>query len=222
MNPSTRRFAARSGLALIFIAGATPVFAQNGDGQPSKPKKPRTYEVRGYFVAGSEQTASPRTFDAILGTERLLMLGGGAEVVLQKRWILRGQLSQFSDTGTRVFVDDDNTIFDLHIPLDITVRATELSAGYRFYVKPRWGMYAAGGWSQYALTEKSNGETDNASGSGWHVLGGFDVKPRKWALIAAEAQWTRTGDMLEGGAAQELGESKLGGLRISVRLGFAF
>lgn len=205
---------------LLLVCGVTPAFAQDPEPAPA-PKKPRAFEIRGYFTAGSEQTESPKTFDAILGSERLLLLGGGGELIIARRWIVRAQLSQFSDTGTRVFVDTDGTVFPLDIPLDITVRATEFSAGYRPFVRPRWALYAALGRSQYKLTEQSLGDTDRSSGGGWHVLGGADFKPHKWVMVAGEAQWTRTEDIL-GGAAEVLRESELGGLRLAGRLGFAF
>jgi len=204
------------------VLGSGSVFAQEVEPEPAKPKKPRAFELRGYVTAGSEKTESPETFDAILGSDSLLLVGGGGELLIKKRWILRAQISRFSDTGTRVFVDTDDTIFPLGIPLDIEVKVTEFSAGYRLYVKPRWGIYAVAGRSQYVLTEESNNETARSRGNGWHVIGGVDVKPHKWVLLAGEVQWTRTRDILLGGAAEALGESELGGLRFAGRIGFAF
>jgi hypothetical protein len=208
--------------ALCLVLSAGPVIAQPRSAQPAGPNKPRPFELRGYVTAGIEKTASPRTFDAIFGSDSLLLLGGGAEIVVSRRWILRAQMSQFADSGTRVFVDTDRTVFPLDIPLAVTVRATEFSAGYRFVARPRWGAYAAAGRTQYSLSERSNDETERSSGAGWHGLGGVDIKPHKWVVVAGEAQWTRTDDILRAGAAEALGESELGGLRIAARLGFAF
>ena len=199
---------------VLLLAVATPAFAQTASTRP--------YEVRAFFTAGSESTESPKTFDAVLGTERLMLIGAGGEIQIKRRWILRGQFSQFSDTGTRVFVDTDGTVFPLDIPLDITIRVTEFSAGYRFYVKPRWALYAAGGRSSYSLREESNGDPARSNGSGWHVLGGAEARPHKWIFIAGEGQWTKTDDILTGGAAEALNESRLGGIRISGRIGIAF
>ena len=207
--------------ALCLVFGAGAAFAQEPEPPPA-PKKPRPFELRGYFTAGSEKTESPETFDAVLGKDSILLLGGGAEVIIAKRWIVRGQYVRFSDTGTRVFVDDDETVFELGIPLEVNIDVTEFSAGYRLFVRPRWGIYAAAGRSQYALREESNDERTKSSGGGWHVLGGFDVKPMKWVFIAGEGQWTRTRDILTGGAAEALGESELGGVRFAARIGFAF
>jgi len=130
-------------LSAVLGAGARPAFAQ--EPEPAQSKKPRPYEIRGYFTAATEKTA-----------------------------------------------------------------------------KPRWGAYVAAGRTSYELTERSNDERDRASGSGWHVLGGVDVKPHKWIMAAGEAQWTTTEDIFEGGAAEALGESKLGGVRFALRIGFAF
>jgi hypothetical protein len=199
---------------------AAPVFAQEPD--VPEPKKPRAFELRAYVAAATEQTEAPRTFDAILGTERLTLLGGGAEIVIARRWLLRGQIMQFADTGTRVFVDIDRTVYPLDIPLKITVRPADLSAGYRFLVKPRWAAYAAGGWSRYEVTEQSLGESERTTGTGWHALGGLEAKPRRWLLLAGEAQWTKTEDMLAGGTAEALGEPRLGGVRLGLRAGVAF
>lgn len=185
-------------------------------------KTPRPYELRGYAYAGSESTESPQTFDAILGEDRLTLLGGGGELMFAKRFLVRGQWSRFSATGTRVFVDNDETVFELGIPLDVRVTVTEFSAGYRFFVKPGWALFAAAGRSNYGVREKSNGETATSDGGGWHLLGGVEAKPHKWVLLAAEAQWTATGDILRGGAAEALGESELGGIRLAARAGFRF
>lgn len=208
--------------AVCFVLGAGAAFAQEVEPELAKPKKPRAFELRGYFTAGSEKTESPQTFDAVLGKESMMLVGGGAEVVIARRWIVRGQLTKFSDTGTRVFVDTDETVFELGIPLAVDVTVTEFSAGYRLFVKPRWAMYAAAGRSQYDLREESNDERTKSSGGGWHVIGGVEAKPHKWVLLAGEAQWTRTRDILTGGAAQALGESELGGVRFAARIGFGF
>lgn len=207
-------------LTAVLGAGARPAFAQ--EPEPAQPKQPRPYEIRGYFTAATEKTESPKTFDAILGTESFTLLGGGGELLIKRRWILRGQFLTFSDTGTRVFVGTDRTVFPLGIPLDVTIDVVEFSAGYRFLAKPRWGAYAAAGRTSYELTERSNDERDRASGSGWHVLGGIDIKPHKWIVAAGEAQWTTTEDIFDAGAAEALGESKLGGVRFALRIGFAF
>jgi hypothetical protein len=205
-------------LGAVLVLGAVPAAAQTG----TQRNRPRDVEVRAFFTAGSEKTEAPKTFDAVLGSERITLLGGGGEFIFKHRWLVRGQFSQFSGRGTRVFVDTDGTVFPLDIPLDITVRVTEFSGGYRFYVKPRWSLYGAGGRSMYSLREESNGESARSNGSGWHVLGGFDARPYKWVFVAGEAQWTKTDDILTGGAAEVLDESRLGGFRIAGRIGIAF
>lgn len=207
-------------LGAVLVLGARPALAQ--EPEPAQPKKPRQFEIRGYFSAGTEKTESPKTFDAILGTERFTLVGGGGELLIKRRWILRGQFLTFSDTGTRLFVDTDKTVFPLGIPLDVTIDVVEFSGGYRFLAKPRWGAYAAAGRTSYKLTEESNDERDRASGSGWHLLGGIDVKPHKWVMAAGEVQWTTTEDIFDAGAAKALGESELGGVRFALRVGFAF
>jgi len=207
-------------LGAVLGAGA-PAFAQQPPAAQA-PKKPRQFEIRGYFTAGTEKTESPKTFDAVLGTERLTLLGGGGEVVITRRWIARGQFTRFSGTGTRVFVDSNRTVFPLTIPLDVTIDVTEFSGGYRFLARPRWGAFMAAGRTSYTLSEESNGERDRDSGSGWHLLGGVDVKPHTWIVTAAEVQWTNTENIFGAGAAEALGESRLGGLRFAFRIGFAF
>jgi hypothetical protein len=203
--------------AMLGAVAVNPVFAQT-----TPAKKPRPAEFRGYFMGASEKTESPETFGATLGTEKLTLLGGGGEIVVKRRYILRGQVSQFTDTGTRVFVDSSRTVFPLNIPLDVRIRVVEFSGGYRFLVKPRWSAYAAAGSSRYTFTEEANDERDRARGGGWHLLGGIDVKPHKWVMVAGEVQWTKTDDIFSGGAAAALGESRLGGVRIGARIGIAY
>jgi hypothetical protein len=232
MIRSTVGLTSRAALAIaaVLMSGAmAPAFAQVWR-VPPRPK-PRPLELRAFFTFGLEQTDAPKTFDAILGKETLSLIGGGGEVVLSQRWILRGQFSQFSDTGTRVFVDTDDTVFPLDIPLDITVRALEYSAAYRFvlgrarpprFQPPRWAVYAGFGRSHYELIERSNDETARTKGAGLHLLGGVEMTPHKRIMLAGELQRTWTDEMLTSGAADALGESQLGGLRIAGRAGFRF
>jgi hypothetical protein len=72
------------------------------------------------------------------------------------------------------------------------------------------------------LIERSNDETARTKGAGWHLLGGVEMMPHKWVVLAGELQRTWTGDMLTSGAAAALGESELSGLRIAGRAGFRF
>lgn len=183
-------------------------------------RPPVEFRVFGY--AGTEMTSAAKSLDAVLGTNQLLLLGGGAEIILADRWLLRGTFSQFNKTGTRVFVGPDGAIFPLGIPLRITIRPLELSGGYRQPLTRLIALYAAAGYSRYAVKETSNDETEAFAGKGWHFLGGLEMKPVSHLLVAAEGQWTRTDEMLTGGVAAEFGESRLRGLRISGRIGFVF
>jgi len=231
MRTATKRLTVLAIAAVCMTGSMAPAFAQvRRPASPPKPK-PRTFELRGYLTAGLEQTEAPKTFDAVLGKESLWLIGGGGEIVLAKRWILRGQFAQFSDTGTRVFVDTDDTVFPLDIPLKATVRALEYSAAYRFvlgrprpprFQPSRWAAYAGGGRSHYELIERSNDETARAKGTGWHLLGGVEMTPHKWVLVAVEVQRTWTEDILTSGAAAALDESELGGPRLAGRVGFRF
>lgn len=211
----------RTAFALIaLMACASPSFAQD---TPAAKRKPRTpLEFRAFVYAASESVESKETFEAILDKSSLMLIGGGAEVVIGRRWLVRGTYSTFSDTGTRVFVDTDDTVFPLNIPLKITVRPLDFSAGYRFIVKPKWALFAGAGLTRYELTEESTGESDDVSGNGWHLLAGAEMKPHRRVLLGTEAQWTRTDEILTGGAANALGEGKLGGIRLGLRAGIAF
>jgi len=173
-------------------------------------------------MAGFERTLAKESLDAVLGRTDLRLYGGGAEMLIAGRWILRGAVSQFSDTGTRVFVAPNGTIFPLDIPLEITVQPLEFSAGYRVALPKSLGVYAAAGVSRYKVTERSTGETERSTGSGWHVLAGLEAQPMRWVFFAVEAQWTKTSEILEGGTAEAFDEGRLGGLRAAVRAGVRF
>jgi hypothetical protein len=72
------------------------------------------------------------------------------------------------------------------------------------------------------LIERSNDETARTKGAGLHLLGGVEMTPHKRIMLAGELQRTWTDEMLTSGAADALGESQLGGLRIAGRAGFRF
>jgi hypothetical protein len=210
-------------LSWALLLGASGVARAQGDADVYRPVRPeRLVEFRGFFMAGVERTLSKDSLEAVLGTSDLRLYGGGAEVVIARHWILRGVFTQFSGTGTRVFVAPSGTIFELDIPLEITVRPLEFSAGYRLALPKSLGVYGAAGISRYTVIERSTGETERSTGSGWHVLGGVEASPLRWVFLAAEAQWTKTSEILEGGTADAFDEGRLGGVRAAARLGIRF
>jgi hypothetical protein len=117
-----------------------------------------------------------------------------------------------------VFVFGDQ-VFNLGIDTQVTITPIELSAGYRFARPGRRLVPYAGaglGWHRYRETSEFAADTENVleTHTGYHVIGGGEIRIGRWFALAGEAQWTRVPDALgqdPTGASASFGETDLGG-----------
>jgi opacity protein-like surface antigen len=123
-----------------------------------------------------------------------------------------------------VFLHDGER-FPLGIPATITVTPVELTGGYRFDRGARVVPYAGGGlgWHRYEEASEfaDSGENVKESFTGYHVIGGAEVRILRWIGAAGEFQWATVPDALgqnPNGVSSQLGEDDLGGLTFRVKV----
>jgi hypothetical protein len=197
----------------------TSAFAQTGRG-PTTASKP-AISIRGFGDLGSTTFSATESFKTILGSASGLVFGGGGEVVLPQNIFFGVHAARFRESGQRVFLFNGER-FDLGIDTTVTVRPLELTAGYRF-APPRARVipYAGGGfgWHHYQETSTSAADADNVDETfhGYHLLGGAEVRIRRWLGAAGEAQWTTVPDALgknPSGVSSDFDETDLGGVTL--------
>jgi opacity protein-like surface antigen len=164
------RFHALALLALAaVIMAAEPAYAQ---------QRP-LFTVRGFGDVGSMSFTAHDSFDAIFGESRGPIFGGGVEVVERHNLFVDFRASRFTDSGERVF-RFNSELFQLGIPVDVTVTPIELTGGYRFDRGWRVVPYGGIGASWYRYKETSQFATDeenvDETFDGFHVLGGADIR----------------------------------------------
>jgi opacity protein-like surface antigen len=154
----------------------------------------QSLEVHGFFDVGAMRFSATDSFDAVFGSPVGIVFGGGGGVVLPQNIFIDVRASRFKKDGQRVFVNDGD-VFELGITNTVTITPFEISAGYRFgrsrdVVRP----YAGGGVSWYRYEETDQFATADESFkdtyTGFHLLGGAEIRVSKWLGIAGEAAWT--------------------------------
>jgi opacity protein-like surface antigen len=174
--------------------------------------------VRGFADVGSTSFSAERSFDAVLGSAAGPVFGGGVEAVLPWHVFVNLRASRFRRTGQRVFTFD-NQQFGLGIPVTVRVVPIELTGGYRFDYGARLVPYAGAGLGWHHYRERSefadSGENVSDVFTGFHVLGGTELRLGQWVGAAFEAEWATVPDALgsnPNSVAREFQESNLGGV----------
>ena len=182
----------------------------------STPAQAQGFMLRGFADAGATTFTAGQSFNAILGSKSGPVFGGGVEAV-ERNIFLNVRASRFRKTGQRVFLFEGQQ-FDLGIPATITVTPVELSGGYRFPFWTRFVPYAGIGVGRYWFKETSqfaaSDENVDDQFTGYHVLGGAEVRLARWIGLAGELQWARVPDAIGGdpnSVSHEFNESDLGG-----------
>lgn len=182
------------------------------------------FMLRGFGDVGSTTFASKKSFEAVLGSERGLVFGGGVEAVLPQRVFVNVRASRFREAGQRVFLFNGEQ-FGLGIPATITVTPVELTGGYRFDVGRRVVPYggAGVGWYRYEETSQFAEADENLDQrvTGYHVVGGAEFRLARWIGAAAEAQWATVPGALgddPNSVSHEFDESDLGGVTFRLKV----
>jgi hypothetical protein len=192
---------------------------------PSTPaSRPSAVELRPFALATVQRFAARTTFDAAFGSRNATFYGGGLQVATRRGLFVDLAVSHLSKTGQRAFVTNGE-IFQLGIPLKITITPVEISAGYRMKLSEhaRIVPYVGGGvgWYRYAETAEFAGSDDNVgtTHAGFLFIGGAEVRLQKWISAAADAQYTAVPGILgKGGVSKDVSENDLGGVAARIRV----
>ena len=185
----------------------------------------QTLSVRGFGDIGVTAFSASESFEAILGESRGTVFGGGGEVVFGPGVFVGVRASRFEAQGERVFIFEGER-FELGIDTTIRITPVELSAGYRAG-HGRWRVvpYGGGGigWHRYEETSEFATDEENVDErhTGYHLLGGAELRLARWVGIAGEAQWTTVPDAIgqdDSGVSAAFGETNLGGTSFRVRV----
>ena len=184
----------------------------------------QTWSVRGLFDVGATTLTATDSFDAVLGTARSTVIGGGGEVVLPQRIFANVRTSRFEQDGQRVFVFQGE-VFDLGIDTTIRLSQVDVTGGYRFFDLDRRVIpYVGGGlgWHHYEETSEFADPDENVDQTfrGYHIVGGAEVRLGRWFGVGGEVQWTTVPDALgqePNSVSAAFGETDLGGTSFRVR-----
>jgi opacity protein-like surface antigen len=181
------------------------------------------FMLRGFGDAGATTFTAKESFKAILGSQTGPVFGGGVEAV-ERQIFLNVRASRFRKTGQRVFLVEGEQ-FDLGIPTTITLTPVELTGGYRFPFWTRVVPYAGAGvgWHGFKETSQFAVAEENVEDrfTGYHVLGGAEVRLARWIGVAGELQWATVPDAIgddPNSVSSYFNESNLGGTTFRVKI----
>jgi len=177
--------------------------------------------VRGFFQVSGGRFAASQTFDAVLGSDSGVWVGGGASVRVWRNAFAQVSIEHFSKAGQRVFVHNGQ-VFPLGIPDVVSVTPVEFAGGYTFGWMNRVRPYLGAGAGHYSFREESEvaGETDVVERgiSGYHVLGGLEWRAWRWTSAALELKQRWVPDAFDAGTAAAFDEDDLGGFLIGAKV----
>ena len=215
-------------MRLLYAAALTAcsVVSASAQSPPPAPSatRPPAFAFRAFGLATVERFTAGTTFNATLGSRVAPFFGGGVELATSRGIFVDLTVSRMSKDGQRAFVNNGE-IFQLGIPLRVRLTPIEVSGGYRVKLRrhPRIAPYAGGGvgWYRYSETAgfASNNDDVQTTHAGWLVVGGAEVRLRRWIGVAADAQYTRVPGILgQGGLSKDINEKDLGGVAARIRV----
>ena len=221
----TARWIVLAAVASCAISHAEVAFAQQRPAPRPGPAPQRT-AIRGFGDLGVTLFSASDTFDAVLGSSKGVFFGGGVEVVFPRRYFFNVRVSRFEKSGERVFVDEGE-VFPLGIDMKVGITPIEVTGGYKFQPRGRTRNiipYVGGGigWHRYTETSDFADASDDVKETftGYHALGGVEVRLGRLFAIGGEGQWTTVPDALgseTSSASDAFGETNLGGFGFRVR-----
>lgn len=215
---STRGFV--SVTQLDVIDGEPPVEARRTGGSSAAPARGGR-SLRGFGQIGYTRWNASRSFDAVLGSQGGVMVGGGGGARFGSLFV-QGSVDIFRKTGERVVVLDDE-VFRLGLDNTVTVVPLAATVGYTRTIG-RTESYIGGGVGQVFYRERAEFAVDGDDGSdrftSYHALGGAEVYQRNAMRVAVEVQDTHVPNALDGGVAETFDEHNLGGVQVRLKVSF--
>lgn len=183
-----------------------------------------TIGVRGFGLIGAHFFSASESFTAVLGSRSGPVFGGGGHVTFPVGLYVEAAAWRFSEDGERVFVGPGDEVFPLGIPTTIQVTPLELTGGWRFtHLSRRLVPYVGAGinWHRYEETSDfaEAGDDVDERFTGYHLVGGVEVRLYRWIHAAGEVTWSSVADALgQGGASAAFDEDNLGGTSIRIKV----
>ena len=179
--------------------------------------------VRGFATLGGITFQAQDSFDAIFERHAGPIVGGGAQVLLPRDVFVEVAASRFKQEGERAFVTATGELFQLGIPVEVTITPLEITGGWRFRKWPRVVPYGGVGYSSYRYLETSDfanpEENVEERFGGFHVLGGAEYQARRWLAVGGEVVWASIpGALGNGGVSAAFNENNLGGTTLRVKI----
>lgn len=185
---------------------------------------PASAQIRGFADVGATTFTAAESFETILGSASGVVVGGGVEAALPFGLFVNLRASRFEQRGERVFLFQGER-FGLGIPTTVSVTPIEVTGGYRVDRGQRLIPYGGGGVGRHRYEETSEFAEDDEnvreSFTGYHLLGGVEVRLQRWIAAAGELQWSTVPDALgqdPNGVASEFDETDLGGVTVRVKV----
>jgi opacity protein-like surface antigen len=193
--------------------------------RPAAARPSRSVQIGGYAMVGRVNLAAVESFDAILGQTSGPIFGGGARVGLPFGGLFVDVGAwRYRDEGERVFVSN-GVIYPLNVPVEVTLTPLEITAGWRFRVPrvARLTPYVGGGLTSMTYRETSafsaTSEDVEETFSGYHLMGGAEVRLMRWIGAAAEVTWSTVPDSIgQGGVSAAFNEDDLGGTTVRFKI----
>jgi len=204
-----------------------PAQGQAKPGAPGKrgaQPKPKA-GIRAFADAGFVWMTASESFKAVTGENTRVQYGGGVQAVNLWKGLYAEAMAGYSSlTGSRVFVYE-GTVYDLGIPVTITLMPIDAGGGWRFPLGKSLHGYVGGGvtFMNYEETSDFADADDDVSEvfTGYYAAGGLEMRLAAWLHLRAEGRFTRIPDALgAGGASAAFDETDLGGAALAVKLVF--
>lgn len=209
---------------VLGLSVAVPASAQvRRPPRPAVPREPYpAISPRGFVTFSQQKFAAQDTFEAVFGESVQPFRGGGADVVVMGNFFGELSISQFEESGQRVYRFGGET-FPLGIPLTAKIRPIEVTGGYRLTEWRRVIPYAGIGYGSYRYEETSDFSTDaenvDVTGNGVVLVAGAEVRVMRWVGITVDVRKTTIDDIIgAAGVSKEFDESDLGGTSFRFRI----
>ena len=180
------------------------------------------------FLVDINQMAAKETFKAVVDSSTLMGFGAAVDITgLYQGLFARFAFATSSKEGSRVFVDDDDVVHSLNIPITVKMMPIDLGVGWRMGGVGRTKSvtpYVGGGIVLLDFKETADiGEGDeNVSErfNGFSIFGGVDFSAGKWLTVGVEGIYRTVPNAIgETGVSEHFGETDLGGLGVRFMIG---
>jgi opacity protein-like surface antigen len=197
--------------------------------RPAAAPGPKTpIGVRAVFLVDMQQMAAKETFKAVVDSSTMMGFGAAVDITgLYQGLFARFAFATSSKEGSRVFVDDQDEVHSLNIPITVKMMPIDLGAGWRMGGMGKTKSitpYVGGGIVLLGFKETSDIGDDDENVSerfnGFSIFGGVDFAVGKMLTFGVEGIYRTVPNAIgEGGVSEHFKETDLGGLGVRFMIG---